>query len=269
MASKLPGYQPMLAAYHRAFAVELRGIVHALPIREGQSVLDMACGDGAYEPWLAECAGPEGRVVAVDRSPDYLDVAREANPGGSVEFVCAPIEALPFPDGTFDLCWCAQSLYSLPDPLEALRHMLRVTKPGGFVAVLEADSLHHVILPWPVEVELAVRAAELRALAEESERPRKFYVGRDLRSVFRRAGLIDFAFRTFAHDRSAPLGSDERLYLAEQLRRLSERVAGHLEGEVRRKFEVLADPASGASLLDDLDLTATFIDRLAWGRKPG
>jgi ubiquinone/menaquinone biosynthesis C-methylase UbiE len=112
--------------------------------------------------------------VAVDKVPEYLDVARAANPGGRVEFVCAPVEALPFPEGTFDLCWCAQSLYSLPDPVEALRHMLRVTRPGGLVAVLEADSLHHAILPWPAEVELAVRAAELRALAEESDRPRKF-----------------------------------------------------------------------------------------------
>jgi cyclopropane fatty-acyl-phospholipid synthase-like methyltransferase len=43
----------MLAAYHRAFASELRGIVHALPISQGQAVLDMACGDGAYGPWLA------------------------------------------------------------------------------------------------------------------------------------------------------------------------------------------------------------------------
>ena len=44
--------------------------------------------------------------------PEYLDVAREANPGSYKEFVCAPIEALPFPDGEFDLCWCAQSLPS-------------------------------------------------------------------------------------------------------------------------------------------------------------
>ena len=45
--------------------------------------------------------------------------------------------------------------------MEALRHLVRVTKPGGVVAVLEADTLHHVILPWPIEVELAARAAEL------------------------------------------------------------------------------------------------------------
>jgi ubiquinone/menaquinone biosynthesis C-methylase UbiE len=269
MNRRLPGYEPMLAAYHRAFASELRGIVHALPISQGQAVLDMACGDGAYGPWLAECVGPNGRVVAVDKVPEYLDVAREANPGGDMEFICAPIEALPFPDGTFDFCWCAQSLYSLPDPVQALNHMLRVTKPGGFVGVLESDTLHHVLLPWPIEVELAVRAAELVALAEESDRPRKFYVGRDLRAVFRRAGLEDFTLRTFAHDRAAPLGPDERLYIIEHLKELSGRVAKHVDGAIRQRFETLADPASGHSLVEDPDLTATFIDQLAWGRKPG
>jgi ubiquinone/menaquinone biosynthesis C-methylase UbiE len=229
----------------------------------------MACGDGADGRWLAERVGPQGHVTAVDESLEYLEVAREANPGENMEFVCAPIEALPFPEGTFDVCWCAQSLYSLPDPVQALRHMLGVTKPGGLVAVLESDTLHHLILPWPIEVELSVRAAELMSLAEESDKPRKFYVGRDLRSVFRKAGLDDFSLRTFAHDRAAPLGPDERLYLTEHLKELSGRVASHMDEAARRKLDALANPDSGRSLLDEPDLTATFIDQLAWGRKPG
>jgi hypothetical protein len=39
MASKLPGYEPMLAAYHRAFAGELRGIVLALPIGPERGIM--------------------------------------------------------------------------------------------------------------------------------------------------------------------------------------------------------------------------------------
>src|ERR1035437_8054189 len=73
----VPSYEPMLAAYHRAFAAELRAMVATLPITEGQNVLDMACGDGVYSPWLAELVGSGGRVVAVDVIPEYLDIARE------------------------------------------------------------------------------------------------------------------------------------------------------------------------------------------------
>jgi ubiquinone/menaquinone biosynthesis C-methylase UbiE len=96
MSSRIPGYEPMLAAYHRAFASELRGIVHSLPIASGQTVLDMACGDGAYGPWLAECVGPDGRVVAVDKDPDYLKLARSGAAAIS-EFVCAPHRCVAFP----------------------------------------------------------------------------------------------------------------------------------------------------------------------------
>ena len=62
MASKapVPSYEPMLGAYHRAFAVELRAMIAALPISEGQALLDMACGDGVYSPLLAERVGAAG-----------------------------------------------------------------------------------------------------------------------------------------------------------------------------------------------------------------
>ena len=166
--NRLPSYEPMLAAYHRALAVELRRMVAVLPIDLGQSVLDMACGDGVYSPWLAERVGSGGRVMAVDRRSEYLELARTHSASSPfsaiIEFLAASIESLPLDDRSFDFCWCAQSLYSLPDPVQALRHMLRVTKPGGVVAVLEGDSLHHILLPWPVELELSVRAAELESL---------------------------------------------------------------------------------------------------------
>jgi ubiquinone/menaquinone biosynthesis C-methylase UbiE len=266
----LPGYEPMLSAYHRAFAAELRGVVDSLPIAEGSTVLDMACGDGAYTPWLARRAGPAGRVVAVDAAPAYLEVARRHSEGlaRNVDFLRAPIDALPFRKGAFDFCWCAQSLYSLPDPVDALRCMSRVTRSGGVVAVLESDTLHHVILPWPVDVELSVRAAEFRVLAGQFGDPRKFYVGRNLRSVFRKAGLEDVVVRTIACDRASPLGPREREFLAEHLKELSDRVAQVLDDETRRRFGTLTDPESSEFLLDDPDLTSTCIDQVAWGRRP-
>ena len=164
------------------------------PSRLGHSVLDMACGDGVYSPWLAERVGSGGRVVAVDMRTEYLELARKQSAcspfSGIIEFLAASIESLPLEDESFDLCWCAQSLYSLPDPVQALQHMRRVTRPGGVVAVLEGDSFHHIILPWPVELELSVRAAKAsRHLAQKSDQPGKYYVGRQLRRVFREAGL--------------------------------------------------------------------------------
>ena len=271
-AFRVPSYEPMLAAYHRAFAADLRAMVGSLPIAQGQSVLDMACGDGVYAPWLAEMVGPAGRVVCVDLLPEYLELARreskKAPLSGVIEFASGSIDALPFANDTFDLAWCAQSLYSLPEPLDTLRELVRVTKPGGFVAVLEADTLHHLILPWPIEVELAVRVAEMRALAAMSDHPRKFYVGRNLRRVLRRAGMEAIEARTWATDRHAPLDGDVRAYLTEVLKRLRDRVAEGLPEATRARFKGLTDPDSEEFFLDDPDFAMTCIDEVAWGRKP-
>src|SRR5215212_9485386 len=72
----LPDYAPMLTAYHRAHAAELRMMVGDLPLREGDRVLDMPCGDGVYTALLAEQVGSSGSVIGVDLSASYIQLAR-------------------------------------------------------------------------------------------------------------------------------------------------------------------------------------------------
>jgi ubiquinone/menaquinone biosynthesis C-methylase UbiE len=268
---KLPGYAPTMMAYHRAFERELRGLIAGLPVRPDDRVLDLACGDGIYARWLAERLGEGGCVLAVDVSPAFLERARQEadqrEQSDRVTFARADLRHLPIPDNAFDLVWCAQSLYSLPDPVEALRWMERAARPGGVVAVFENDEFHHVLLPWPVEVELALRRAELTALMKVSARPQKFYVGRHLRPVFRAAGLTDCRHRTWTVDRQAPLGPDDRAYFAGYLADLRKKTAPHLSGEIRDEFERLVDPESPAYLLDSPDFTATCLNHLAWSVK--
>src|SRR4051794_24348988 len=105
----------MLSDYHRAHAPELRAMVADLPIRPGDHVLELACGEGAYARWIAERVGATGSVTALDASPAFLDLARNQTLGYCVHFVEADARVLPFAENTFDLVWCAQSLYSLPD----------------------------------------------------------------------------------------------------------------------------------------------------------
>ena len=272
LATELPDYAPTLMAYHRAFERELRDLIAGLPLRPTDHVLDLACGDGVYAHWLSERLGGDGRVLAVDLSPAFLELARreveEHNLTDRVTFARADLRHLPIAEDSFDLVWCAQSLYSLPDPVDALRRMERAARPGGIVAVFENDEFHHVLLPWPVEVELALRHAELLALMEISDRPRKFYVGRHLRPSFRAAGLADCRHRTWTIDRQAPLGPDDRAYFAGYLADLREKATPHLSGEIRDEFERLVDPASAAYLLDDPDFTVTCLNHLAWSIKP-
>jgi len=268
----LPDYEPLLAAFHTAFGHELRLMIDQLPLMAGAAVLDVACGDGAYVPWLAEKVGPTGRIVALDAEPKYLEHARRSTPNGAcaapTEFVVGNLENMPMPLGMFDFVWCAQSLYSLPEPVSALRRMARAAKPGGIVAVLEDDGLHRLILPWPIEIELAVRAAELAALADQSRHPRKYYIGRRLRAVFREAGLREIRKSTWASDRSYPLAETERRFLIEYLRRLHERIAAYLETGICHDFERIIDERSPDFLLDQPDFDVTCIDHVVWGTVP-
>jgi SAM-dependent methyltransferase len=267
---ELPAYAPMLAAFHRACAADLRRIVGSLPLRPGDRVLDMACGDGVYSAWLAEHVGPDGRVVGVDLSPAYLRVAREhvaASPQHDlIEFRLGDIAGLPFADDEFDLVWCAHSLYSLPDPLAALRELGRVTRPGGSIAILENDTLHHHLLPWPAELELAVRSAQLAALEAGSQATGKFYIGRNLCGAFEQAGLDECAVTSFSIDHHAPLSADERLFLGDYLADLGQRARPHLDAAARTAFDLLIDPESELYLLNRDDFFSSHLELLAVGR---
>jgi SAM-dependent methyltransferase len=263
----LPDYTPMLEAYHRAHAAELRSMVADLPLCPADQVLDLACGDGIYSCWIAERLGPEGRVVGVDIAPAYLERARrtaDGSPAGArVSFCQADAYQLPFDDGQFDLAWCAQSMFSLPDPVGALRELRRVVRPGGLVAVFENDLLHPMILPWSAELELAVRAAHLAEVTET--KVSQLAVGRELCPLFSAAGLSDCQLRTYSTVRQAPLSSDEEAYLGWYLGDLRTRARHGLDPAILADFDALTDPASEHYMLRRPDFVVTYIDLVALG----
>ena len=134
----LPEYDNQLSGFHRSFEQELQAIVNELPLSSEMRVLDLACGDGFYTRRIAERLGSGGFITGADINLAYLSEASEEASRQSgrakIDFVATSFDRLPFPDDTFDLVWCAQSLYTLPDPVVAIGHMARVLRPGGLVA---------------------------------------------------------------------------------------------------------------------------------------
>ncbi len=110
-------------------------------IEAGQSLLDVGCGPGNLTIDLANRVAP-GKVVGVDLSEVVLEDARRdaaAAQVTNVEFQVADAYELPFEDDSFDVVHAHQVLQHLSDPIRALREMRRVAKPGGVVAVRDAD----------------------------------------------------------------------------------------------------------------------------------
>ncbi|MEZ4415774.1 MAG: class I SAM-dependent methyltransferase [Gemmatimonadota bacterium] len=102
----------------------------------GDTVLDLGCGTGAAARHAAAAAGPSGRVVAVDVQPAMLEVgARGSDAGAPIDWMQAPADRLPLPDGSVDLVLCAQVLQFLSDREAALAEVRRVLRPGGRLAL--------------------------------------------------------------------------------------------------------------------------------------
>ncbi|HEX3659437.1 MAG TPA: methyltransferase domain-containing protein [Pirellulales bacterium] len=270
-STALPDYAPLLDAYHRAYAAELAEIVGTLLLQPGDRVLDLACGDGFYARLLSDLVGAAGLVWAIDLSPDWLEHAKASDcPSPATRGYCqADATQLPFSDDSFDLVWCAQSFYSLPSPSAAVREMVRVARPGGVVGVLENDTLHQFLLPWPVDLELEVRVAELRAFAGETSRPGKYYVGRRLSGALLAEGLEHVGEKAWATTRQAPWSEADRTFLGEYLDNLRRRVLPVLDDAALARLDAWLGDDDGHWLIERPDFTTVWLDRLCWGIKPG
>ncbi|KAH8119304.1 UbiE family methyltransferase [Phellopilus nigrolimitatus] len=110
-------------------------------LKPDMHVLDVGCGPGTITIDLAKLV-PKGQVVGLEPASDVLNQARAnaAEHGvDNVKFEVGNVQALAYPDNTFDVVHAHQVLQYVGDPVQALREMRRVTKPGGIVAVREGD----------------------------------------------------------------------------------------------------------------------------------
>jgi len=125
-----------------------------------EEVLDVATGTGHTAIALAPQAR---RVVGVDLTPEMVAIAREQarrRGMGNVTFTLADAEALPFPDGAFDVVTCRIAAHHFPAVDRFCREAARVLRPGGRLVVVDNVS--------PEEPELARFINEVERLRDPS-----------------------------------------------------------------------------------------------------
>ncbi|WP_251442690.1 MULTISPECIES: class I SAM-dependent methyltransferase [unclassified Microbacterium] len=122
---------------------------HLLPhLRPTDRLLDVGAGPGTI---TADLAGLVAEVVATEIGEAELGLSRTTAAERAVtniEFRVADVHALDFPDDSFDVTHAHQVLQHVADPVQALRELARVTKPGGIVAVRDSD--YGGFRWWPV-----------------------------------------------------------------------------------------------------------------------
>jgi ubiquinone/menaquinone biosynthesis C-methylase UbiE len=158
-------------------------------LRPGQRLLDVGCGPGTITMDLAALVAP-GRLTAVEVTDDALALARaEAASRGvdGVEFVVTDVHALDFADDTFDVVHAHQVLQHVADPVQALREMRRVCKPGGVVAARDGDYAGFTWFPEVPELDEWLRLYRQTARGNGGEPD----AGRRLLAWAREAGFED------------------------------------------------------------------------------
>lgn len=104
-------------------------------LRQGEKVLDVGCGTGSLACAAKRMVGPAGRVHGIDASQPMIARAnsKAAKKRIQAHFDVASADALPFPDGTFDVAMSTVMLHHLPKATRvvAVSEMRRVLAPDG------------------------------------------------------------------------------------------------------------------------------------------
>jgi demethylmenaquinone methyltransferase/2-methoxy-6-polyprenyl-1,4-benzoquinol methylase len=121
-----------------------------VPPAPGVPILDLCTGTGDLALAYDRAAGGQAPVIGADFCHEMLTRAREktrrCRAARRVRYVEADAQRLPFPDESFQITTVAFGLRNVTDTDRGIAEMVRVTRPGGKVAILEFSQPEHWLL---------------------------------------------------------------------------------------------------------------------------
>lgn len=185
----------MQAALFRADAAAM---LERIDVRPGWRALDLCCGIGGITDLLSAKVGPTGAVVGADVDAAKLAYAREWTARqklDNVEFVEVDAFRTGLPERSFDLVHCRFALSVIPDGRAILDQMLTLVRPGGVVAVEEANIRTMQCVPDNKDWRRAVKLLHETFAANGAD----VELGPKLYAIFQTKGLRDIDVRPCLH----------------------------------------------------------------------
>ncbi len=217
------------------FAPVTNALVEEAQVRGGQSVLDIATGPGEPALSVVSLVGAQGKVCGIDPIPEMIAGARREASRlelKNVQFEVAFADHLPFPDNFFDAVVSRFGVMFFPSPIDAVREILRVLKPGGRLVFaawhFAARNPFHCSLSRVVD-----RYVEPPVLEPDALDAFRFAAPGKLLEILKQAGVAAPTERIVQFTIDAPLPVEDfwklRLEMSEKLR---ERVSALSEGQL-------------------------------------
>jgi SAM-dependent methyltransferase len=220
-----------------------------LGLAPGWSCLEVGGGSGSVAAWLAERAGPTGRVVVTDVDTRFL----ERLSGRNLEVWRHDVVRDPLPEAAFDFVHVRSLLMHLPQRLGALARLVQALRPGGWLLVEESD-----VYPILATATGPYRAAWVAVTDVLARAGMAADWARHLPGVLEGAGLADVGAEAEVSlfRGGSPWAELNQLTLLQ--------ASAGLEGKAA---ETVADAA--VALSDPGSWFPTFAVTAAWGRAPG
>jgi ubiquinone/menaquinone biosynthesis C-methylase UbiE len=240
-----------------------RLLLDRVGIQPGWNVIDIGCGPLGILHLLSERVGPRGRVVGLEREPQFAAAARAQIASRrltNVSVVERDALATQLPKESFDLVHERLVAINVSSREALLGEMMSLLRPGGTALLQDVDNVSWLCQPSHPSWDAILDAFHAVFQASGGDP----FVGRRLPELLRNAGAQDIELATHV-DVAAP-GEYRRMHLVSLLDSVRDKIlsAGLLdETALRRHREALI------AHLDDP--ATTVIDKLlvqAWGRKP-
>lgn len=223
-------------------------VPHVTP---GARILDVGCGPGTITADFARLVGHGGHVLGIDPAPEVIALARQQHApagAGNLQFAVGDIMNTYLAEPAYDVVHAHQVLQHLRDPIAALRQMRRLTRPGGLVAIRDAD---YAAMTWhPQPAGLDRWLATYRALARRNGAEPD--AGRRLLGWAQQAGFADVAASASVWCFATP--EDREWWAGLQAERIT--------------TSAVAEQALAAALADEAALAAMADAWRAWGDAP-